>query len=250
MMPQPPKLKTSQYKTDMRKYCQYHKEHGHDTDDCRHLKIEIEKLIQRGQLKEYIHKEIHSVNIRFNRGRIEEGRSPRRQSGGGDSGSARRKYAKRDIYAVTAGARPELPDMSFYKNDFERIAFPHEDSLVITPVIVNFQVGRMLVDTRSSVDILFLDALRLWELKDMSGVDPGVVVHRLYLDPHYNPIKQKNQTFLEDKGEAIREEVNKLLGADVIRELLFPTGLANVVLVPKLNGTLMMCTDFTSINKA
>ncbi|GAA0155561.1 hypothetical protein LIER_13263 [Lithospermum erythrorhizon] len=29
---------------------------------------------------------------------------------------------------------------------------------MITPVIVNFEVGRMLVDTESSEDILFLDA--------------------------------------------------------------------------------------------
>ncbi|GAA0156298.1 hypothetical protein LIER_13824 [Lithospermum erythrorhizon] len=35
-----------QNKKDMSKFCQYHKDHGHDTDDCRHLKIE--KLIQRG----------------------------------------------------------------------------------------------------------------------------------------------------------------------------------------------------------
>ncbi|GAA0164754.1 hypothetical protein LIER_20312 [Lithospermum erythrorhizon] len=33
MLPRPPKQKTSQYKKDMRKYCQYHKDHSHDTDD-------------------------------------------------------------------------------------------------------------------------------------------------------------------------------------------------------------------------
>ncbi|GAA0154775.1 hypothetical protein LIER_12662 [Lithospermum erythrorhizon] len=78
----------------------------------------------------------------------------------------------------------------------------------------------------------------------------GVAVQRLYVDPHYKPIKQKQWTFLEDKEEAIWEEGNKLLGADDIRELLFPTWLANVVLVPKPNGTWRMSTDFTSINKA
>ncbi|GAA0150961.1 hypothetical protein LIER_09783 [Lithospermum erythrorhizon] len=80
------------------------------------------------------------------------------RSRGEDSGSAGRAYAKRDIYAVTAGARPEFPDLSFSRKDFEGIECPHEDPLVINPVIANFEVGRMLVDTRSSVDILFLDA--------------------------------------------------------------------------------------------
>ncbi|GAA0159820.1 hypothetical protein LIER_16517 [Lithospermum erythrorhizon] len=56
MLPRPPKKKTTQYKKDMSKYCQYHKDHGHDTDDCRHLKIQIKKLIERAKLKEYVHK--------------------------------------------------------------------------------------------------------------------------------------------------------------------------------------------------
>ncbi|GAA0140484.1 hypothetical protein LIER_35247 [Lithospermum erythrorhizon] len=67
---------------------------------------------------------------------------------------------------------------------------------------------------------------------------------------HREMLIQKKWTFSDDKAEPIRDEVNKLLGADAIRDLLFPVGLANVVLVPKPNGTWMMCTDFTSINKA
>ncbi|GAA0153646.1 hypothetical protein LIER_37711 [Lithospermum erythrorhizon] len=89
-----------------------------------------------------------------------------------------------------------------------------------------------------------------WEAKDMPGVDPMVSVHRLYVEPHYKPIKQKKRTFSEEKEEAIREEMDKLMGAKAIRELLFPTWLANVVVVPKLNGRWRMCTDFTNINKA
>ncbi|GAA0144502.1 hypothetical protein LIER_04932 [Lithospermum erythrorhizon] len=84
----------------------------------------------------------------------------------------------------------------------------------------------------------------------MPGVDPSISVHRMYVDPYCKPIKQKKRTFSEEKGEPICEEVGKLLGANAIRELLFPTWLANVVLVPKPNGTWWMCTDFTSISKA
>ncbi|KAK4385916.1 hypothetical protein Sango_2715600 [Sesamum angolense] len=36
------------------KYCRFHKDRGHNTEDCYHLKNEIEKLIQRGYLKEYV----------------------------------------------------------------------------------------------------------------------------------------------------------------------------------------------------
>ncbi|GAA0155640.1 hypothetical protein LIER_13327 [Lithospermum erythrorhizon] len=77
-------------------------------------------------------------------------------------------------------------------------------------------------------------AIFAWEPKDMPGVDTVVAVHRFYVDPYYKPIKQKKGTFSEEKWEAIREEADKLLGVDAIRELLFPTWLENV---PKLNGT-------------
>ncbi|GAA0175926.1 hypothetical protein LIER_29016 [Lithospermum erythrorhizon] len=71
----------------------------------------------------------------------------------------------------------------------------------------------------------------------MSGVDPPVAVHRLYVDPHYKPIKKKKRTFSKENGKAIRREVDKLMGADAIRESLFPAWLANIISVPKPNGT-------------
>ncbi|GAA0154774.1 hypothetical protein LIER_12661 [Lithospermum erythrorhizon] len=80
------------------------------------------------------------------------------RSRGEDSRCGRRAYAQRDTYAVTAGARPEFPVLSFSKKDFEGIECPREDPLVITHVIANFEVGRILVNTGSFVDILFLDA--------------------------------------------------------------------------------------------
>ncbi|KAL0391518.1 UNVERIFIED_CONTAM: hypothetical protein Slati_4536900 [Sesamum latifolium] len=36
------------------KYCRFHRDRGHMTEECHHLKNEIEKLIQRGYLKEYV----------------------------------------------------------------------------------------------------------------------------------------------------------------------------------------------------
>ncbi|CAA0830960.1 Unknown protein, partial [Striga hermonthica] len=36
-----------------RRYCRFHKDYGHTTKDCRHLKDEIERLIRAGHLKEF-----------------------------------------------------------------------------------------------------------------------------------------------------------------------------------------------------
>ncbi|GAA0146535.1 hypothetical protein LIER_06464 [Lithospermum erythrorhizon] len=106
MLPRPPSQKSPQNKRDMIKYCQYHKDHGHDTDDYRHLKIEIKKLFQQGQPREYVHKDTQSVNRHFDRDRSSCPDGPPSitgranvisggKSGGGDSGSAIWRIQKR-----------------------------------------------------------------------------------------------------------------------------------------------------------
>ncbi|KAL0361729.1 UNVERIFIED_CONTAM: hypothetical protein Sradi_3857400 [Sesamum radiatum] len=36
------------------KFCRFHNDYGHTTEECRHLKSEIERLIQNGYLQEYV----------------------------------------------------------------------------------------------------------------------------------------------------------------------------------------------------
>ncbi|CAA0834933.1 Unknown protein, partial [Striga hermonthica] len=40
-----------------RRYCHFHKDYGHTTEDCRHLKDEIERLIRAGHLKEFVYQD-------------------------------------------------------------------------------------------------------------------------------------------------------------------------------------------------
>ncbi|XP_021602047.1 uncharacterized protein LOC110607270 [Manihot esculenta] len=41
---------------DPHKYCQYHRTHGHDTNDCYQMISEIERLIKRGHLRNFVKK--------------------------------------------------------------------------------------------------------------------------------------------------------------------------------------------------
>ena len=43
-------MKTDQAKKDSTKYCEFHRDHGHQIDDCIQLRKEIEYLIRRGHL--------------------------------------------------------------------------------------------------------------------------------------------------------------------------------------------------------
>ncbi|XP_011102021.1 uncharacterized protein LOC105180059 [Sesamum indicum] len=50
----PKKMKDNPKRFKSDKYCRFHRDRGHTTEECHHLKNEIEKLIQRGYLKEYV----------------------------------------------------------------------------------------------------------------------------------------------------------------------------------------------------
>jgi hypothetical protein len=55
---------------------------------------------------------------------------------------------------------------------------------------------------------------------------------------------------LEDRILAAKAKIQRLLDANVIREVKHSEWLANVVLVPKKNEKMRMCIDFIDLNKA
>ena len=50
----PRPLHLSPYICDKNKYCRFHKDHGHYTENCRDLKEQIEELIRKGKLLKYV----------------------------------------------------------------------------------------------------------------------------------------------------------------------------------------------------
>ncbi|XP_077221922.1 uncharacterized protein LOC143855727 [Tasmannia lanceolata] len=89
-----------------------------------------------------------------------------------------------------------------------------------------------------------------WVPADMPDIDPEISTHRLGVDSTCRPVKQKRRHFAFERRQAIKEEVERLLKADFIREIRYSDWLANVVLVKKTNGKWRTCIDFTDLNKA
>ncbi|KAM1819648.1 hypothetical protein ACFX11_001298 [Malus domestica] len=58
-----------------------------------------------------------------------------------------------------------------------------------------------------------------WSYKDMPGISPDIICHRLSIDPKTTP--------------AMKTEVEKLKDIGFIREVNYPTWVENVVLVKK-----------------
>jgi len=88
-----------------------------------------------------------------------------------------------------------------------------------------------------------------WKPSDMLGVPREEAEHSLDLNKTAKPVKQRLHRFTQDRKEAIRVEVTRLLAASFIREVAHPDWLANPVLVKKKNGEWRMCVDYTDLNK-
>nr|ABF98738.1 retrotransposon protein, putative, Ty3-gypsy subclass [Oryza sativa Japonica Group] len=84
----------------------------------------------------------------------------------------------------------------------------------------------------------------------MPGIPREVIEHSLHVKEDAKPIKQRLRRFAQDRKDAIKEELTKLLAAGFIKEVLHPDWLANPVLVRKKTGQWRMCVDYTDLNKS
>ncbi|XP_024026715.1 uncharacterized protein LOC112093114 [Morus notabilis] len=75
-----------------------------------------------------------------------------------------------------------------------------------------------------------------WTHEDMEGISPGVMCHRLNVDQKFLRKRQKRRPMNAERSEALREEVDKLITNNFIREVLYPEWVSNPVLVKKPNG--------------
>ncbi|KAM1294462.1 hypothetical protein ACFX2H_014377 [Malus domestica] len=68
---------------------------------------------------------------------------------------------------------------------------------------------------------------------DMPDISPDIICHRLSIDPKTKSVRQKRRSYDAERYEAMKAEVEKLKGIGFVREVNYPTWVANVVLVKK-----------------
>jgi hypothetical protein len=84
----------------------------------------------------------------------------------------------------------------------------------------------------------------------MPGVLRRLIEHSLNVDPKATHKRQHLCRFADNRRDAIKKELVKLLAASFIREVFHPEWLANPVLVREKNtNEWRMCVDYTDLNK-
>ncbi|GAV65871.1 LOW QUALITY PROTEIN: hypothetical protein CFOL_v3_09385, partial [Cephalotus follicularis] len=125
----PAPLRSSIEKRNTNKYCRYHHDHGHDIEECMHLKNQIEDLIRKGHLRKYVDR---------------------------DAPQERRERKEQASKRLKSGEDEEV--ISFSDTDYEGVCLLHDDPVVVTLQVKLFTMKRILIDSGSSADILYKHA--------------------------------------------------------------------------------------------
>ena len=168
------KMKGDPNKCNRNKYCRFHRDHGHDTDECFDLKQQVENLIRQGKLKSFLGRDHKDEKLK---GKVEESSRPplgeiRVIIGGsstGQSSKSKKAYLKvvQSVQLSRQSPRARTMDeqaITFTDEDVERIHHPHDDAIVITLLIADYITRRVLVDNGSSADILYYPAFQQMRL--------------------------------------------------------------------------------------
>ena len=163
--------------------CDYHRDHKHETNRCRTLKFLVERLIRASHLKSYIRVSARLAKTAPVAERIatssklpSEPRPTINYILGGlaDDQYQSKRQRKNLLQVATFRARANtistpnnsrsiqsVDDLiSFPPINPSKVITPHQDALVLTLCINNFDVHRVLVDPSSATDLLQLPAFR------------------------------------------------------------------------------------------
>ncbi|KAL0444498.1 UNVERIFIED_CONTAM: hypothetical protein Slati_2172500 [Sesamum latifolium] len=178
------------------KFCRFHNDYGHTTEECRHLKSEIERLIQNGYLQDHVCLEKARGTGPYQKYETNKGKEVKNPSPGSPvkdmpktpmTGKAEvNDPPRKGVIRMIAGG-PATGDSQRAGKAQEQNGprIPGNDALVITTLLANYETERVFIDSGSSADILFGEAYDQIQMGDvpLEAVDTslyrfaGEVVH-------------------------------------------------------------------------
>ncbi|CAL2261342.1 unnamed protein product [Prunus armeniaca] len=212
----PPPMKGDPSKRDASKYCAFHGEHGHYTNNCNAWKRHLEELVREGHCTEFVAKKaIQQIEDRD----VAAKEPPQKvirintiladsQESGLTTKERKRKIAQATyVSQVTTGvpAVGDTPIIGFQKKDLIGLDLPHNDALVIYIQIEQAVIERVHVDEGSAANILQLSVIQQMGFepkisklaRSLTGFNgaTSITVGTIDLDVHSPPVVC-SQTFM------------------------------------------------------
>ncbi|XP_048635026.1 uncharacterized protein LOC125608635 [Brassica napus] len=153
-------------------WCDFNRDHSHKTEDCVAIRIEVNELLKKGHLREFLSEKAKSHLSKKTSGKPTDvvPASPPRQdqvihiiSGGSKINGICHAAAKKFTWNAKRGLEAAKPKhlllgtdkISFTAKEQEKVLAPHHEVLVISLTVANCLVKRIFVDNGSSSNIIF-----------------------------------------------------------------------------------------------
>ncbi|XP_057443215.1 uncharacterized protein LOC130735133 [Lotus japonicus] len=181
--PRPPRRPPAN--VDTTKWCEFHKAMGHNTDNCRTLRKEIERLIKAGHLSNFVLGEnTQSEAVKTTGGDLSKGKEVVEElgapagscssiAGGFGGGRLSSKGRKRYVEAVNSVHHAYEGEcwlnhtpITFSPKDFDHVISHDNDPIVVTLRVNNYVTKKVFLDQGSSADIIYGDAFERLGLKE------------------------------------------------------------------------------------
>ncbi|KMS97513.1 hypothetical protein BVRB_5g126270 isoform A [Beta vulgaris subsp. vulgaris] len=167
----PAEMKTPYRNRDKSKYCHFHKDCGHETNECKHLKRALKDLARKGKMNSYLPSSGRKFQKKDNRqGRRKDDESTDEDvvmvisggfAAGGPTTRGHKNYLRElsQVMLTNQAEADPFPKIVVSEQDRGKIRTPHDDPLVVEMKIANLRVRQILIDTGSSTDIISVDYL-------------------------------------------------------------------------------------------
>ncbi|GKE02462.1 hypothetical protein Tco_1390445 [Tanacetum coccineum] len=248
----PPPMVTPAEKRDLNKYCEFHADTGHSTDECMQLRRQIEEMIKSGKLSQFIKELKQNDKLK----------APKK-------GEMAEKDKPLTILMVQTWERvsKQRVTQSFSPETVISIPPLEEEDGTKGPMIIEAEIGghfrhRIYVDRGASSEVTIPTQCN--NRQDGYKKDPCLTVHGTrnvkILSRRRNSDVTKQQSRPDgiqkkrgqapERNKAIQEEVEKLVDVGIMKEVHYHSWLSNPVMVKKHDGSWRMCVDFKDLNKA
>ncbi|XP_070047321.1 uncharacterized protein [Nicotiana tomentosiformis] len=215
--------------------CEYHGTNGHRTGDCRYLREEVATLLKNDHLREFLS---DRANKNYGRSRdntepLNIGEDPPRLTinmifGGYNINGVTFSAAKKTKVLVTHSKRLRKVienDITFTEEDVIGLLLPHNDALVISLNVIDFKIKCVLVDPRSSANII---QWRVLEQAKLTGII--ILTTKLLVGFNLASVTTRGKILLPTNAERVMKTTlfkvvdadmgyNKILGRPWLHEM-------------------------------